>query len=53
MKQFIKNQSIEASKSNAVVKLPIDENNPAVVNSINLQNQLKELKKRTLTFESK
>lgn len=51
MKQFIKNQSMEASKN--ATTLPIDENNPAVANSINLQNQLKELKKRTLTIESK
>jgi hypothetical protein len=43
---------MEASK-NAVTTLPIDENNPAVANSIKLQDQLKELKKRTLTFESK
>ena len=42
---------MDSSKNPA--SLAIDENNPAVVNSINLQTQLRELKKRTLTYESK
>ena len=52
MKHFLKNQSIDTSKS---IKggTKINENNPAIANSINLQEQLRELKKRTLTFESK